>query len=96
MATPDDFDFDVHPEYDACQRVQAVECWESYFFSRYCADDWEESQKRVAGAFSQAPHLLREHRATTIRVVDGSPAVFHQNFAAPAWQSDYSEPAILN
>jgi len=53
------------------------ECWESYFCVRCRAGDWEESQTQVAGAFSQAPHLLREHRATSMRVVDGSSTVTH-------------------
>src|SRR5690242_16057806 len=71
---------------DACQRIQAVNAGKSYFCFRCREDGWEQSQKRVAGAFSQGPHLLREPHATTIRVADGSPSVLHRDLlAAPAW-----------
>src|SRR2546425_4955083 len=71
---------------------------ESYFCVRCRADDWKESQKQVADAFSQAPHLPHEPDATTIRVAHGSRS------SAPGFpcrsplrlpMNDYSEPRSL-
>ncbi len=54
----------------------------SYSWFRCRADGWEESQRQVHGAFSQAPHLPREPHAVTIRVADVSPAVLHRDLLA--------------
>jgi len=51
---------------------------------------------QVVGAFSQAQHLPREPRATTIQVADGSPAVPHLDLPLPSTighERYYSETA---